>query len=105
MLVIIGVTLHCLMRRKKKRKKNSNRPYVAGLEDLIEMRTRTQSGGADSRGNRELGKNGALFVPILTSSFLYTYFLKFYNSYMLHTTEANRFAFKLFFPVLAPSLA
>ena len=68
MLVIIGVILHCLMRRKKRRKKNSNPSYVPGLEDLIEMRTRTHSGGTESRGNRdrlELGKDEFLFVSIV----------------------------------------
>ena len=63
--MIIAAVLYCLMRRKKKQKKNSNSQYVPGLEDLIEMRTRTHSGGAESRGNRdllELGKERLLFV-------------------------------------------
>ena len=65
MLVIIAAVLYCLMRRKNKHKKNSNTQYVPGLEDLIEMRTRTHSGGAESRGNRdmlELGKERLLFI-------------------------------------------
>lgn len=59
------MVLYCLMRRKKKQKKNSNSQYVRGLEDLIEMRTRTHSGGAESRGNRdllELGKESRAIV-------------------------------------------
>lgn len=66
-LVTIAVTLHCLMRRKKKHNKKNSAQYVPGLEDLIEMRTRTLSGGADSRGNRdvlELGGKNTGFVCI-----------------------------------------
>ena len=59
-LVIIAITLACLMRRKKKAKRKNNPQYVPGLEDLIEMRTRTHSGGADSRGNRDLLELGKL---------------------------------------------
>lgn len=71
LLVIIAAVLYCLMRRKKKQKKNSNTQYVRGLEDLIEMRTRTHSGGAESRGNRdllELGNERLLFVFNVKSS-------------------------------------
>lgn len=70
-LVIIGVILYCLMRRKRKQKNNSNTQYVPGLEDLIEMRSRTHSGGADSRGNRELGKDwkGYCLYPMWKVSF------------------------------------
>ena len=69
MLVIIAAVLYCLMRRKKKQKKNSNTQYVPGLEDLIEMRTRTHSGGTESRGNRdllELGKERLFFILIFS---------------------------------------
>ena len=75
--MIIAAVLYCLMRRKKKQKKNSNSQYVPGLEDLIEMRTRTHSGGAESRGNRdllELGKERLLFefnVKVLVSKRFY----------------------------------
>lgn len=65
LLVIVAVVLYCVMRRKKKQKKNNNTQYVPGLEDLIEMRTRTHSGGAESRGNRdllELGKERLLVI-------------------------------------------
>ncbi|PFX16346.1 Fibroblast growth factor receptor 1 [Stylophora pistillata] len=59
-LIVIALLLVCLTRRKERPKRRSNPQYVPGLEDLIEMRTRTHSGGADPRGNRdrlELGSN------------------------------------------------
>lgn len=58
LLVIIGGVFYCLMRRKKKQKENSNTQHVPGLEDLIEMRTRAHSAGAESRGNRDLFELG-----------------------------------------------
>ena len=79
LLMIIAVVLYCLMRRKKKQNKNSNAQYVRGLEDLIEMRTRTHSGGAESRGNRdllELGKERLLLVFKLESYCFQTIFLR-----------------------------
>ena len=55
LLAMIAVVLYFLMKRRKQQKSNNALPpYVPGLEDLIEMRTRTHSGGTESRGNRDL---------------------------------------------------
>ena len=76
MLIIIAVLLVYLMRRKKKPKRGSNPQYVPGLEDLIEMRTRTQSGGADRRGNRDHLELGKAINPLVSGgirrAFLFT---------------------------------
>lgn len=62
-LAFIACGLYLLMRRRKKHKKKTSHPQFApGLEDLIEMRTRSHS-GEEPRGNRELqelGKNARL---------------------------------------------
>lgn len=75
-LIIIAVLLVYLMRRKKKPKRGSNPQYVPGLEDLIEMRTRTQSGGADHRGNRDHLELGKAINPLVSGgirrAFLFT---------------------------------
>ena len=43
-LIVISIGIHRFVRRKRKGNRNSNPQYAPGLEDLIEMRARSQSG-------------------------------------------------------------
>ena len=75
MLAIIAGVLYFLMKRRKTKKKRHAHPQFPGLEDLIEMRSRTHSGGPETRGNRDLMEMGraTLFIHL---SFVYSNFLQ-----------------------------
>ena len=75
MLAIIAGVLYFLMKRRKTRKERHAHPQFPGLEDLIEMRSRTHSGGPETRGNRDLMEIGraTLFIHL---SFVYSNFLQ-----------------------------
>ena len=73
-LAIIAGVLYFLMKRRKTQKKRHAHPQFPGLEDLIEMRSRTHSGGPETRGNRDLMEIGraTLFIHLsfVNSNFL-----------------------------------
>ena len=73
-LAIIAGVLYFLMKRRKTKKKRHAHPQFPGLEDLIEMRSRTHSGGPETRGNRDLMEIGraTLFIHLsfVNSNFL-----------------------------------
>ena len=74
-LAIIAGVLYFMMKRRKTRKERHGHPQFPGLEDLIEMRSRTHSGGPETRGNRDLVEIGTttLFIHL---SFVYSNFLQ-----------------------------
>ena len=62
-LVLITFVLYAVMKQRKSQKKSTQPQYVPGLEDLIEMRTQSHSGGAEARASRdpmELGKHSPM---------------------------------------------
>ena len=60
-LGFIAFALYLLMKRRKRYKRKAPYPqFVPGLEDLIEMRRRSHSGGAEPRGHRDLLELGKL---------------------------------------------
>ena len=60
-LGFIAFALYLLMKRRKRYERKAPYPqFVPGLEDLIEMRRRSHSGGAEPRGHRDLLELGKL---------------------------------------------
>ena len=87
-LGFIAFALYLLMKRRKIYKRKAPYPqFVPGLEDLIEMRGRSHSGGAESRGHRdllELGKLNACGSLSLLFHFYFIYFIIFFISLLFY---------------------